>query len=310
MKRFLLSVALLSVGAAGFAQQDKQFSHFMFDRLSINPGSAGMGDAICATLMYRNQWMGFDGAPKTSLVNIQGPVKLARGGVGLSVFDDRLGQEQNLFARGAYSYHLGAGPGTLGIGVSGGIVSKTLGADWVATDGYLSDAAIPDAGVSNTTFDMGAGLYYTIPDQMYVGLSATHLTQGDLVDLNIQMASHVYVMAGYTYKLNQTWQLQPNLLAKTDLASTQIDVNCMALYNNMLWGGVSYRTADAIIPFVGFQKGINAKGNDMLKIGLSYDVTTSQLKNHSNGTFELMLNYCFKLDPPEKIQKYKNVRFL
>ncbi len=299
------------MGMAGFAQQDKQFSHFMYDRLSVNPGSAGMADAICATLLYRNQWLGFDGSPKTNLLNVQGPVKLLKGGVGLSVMTDQLGQEKNWFARGSYSYHLGlGGPGTLGVGLSLGIVNKTLGSDWIATDGYLNDIAIPDAGISNTIFDMGAGIYYRIPDKMYVGLSATHLTQGVLTDLNIQMMSHMYVMAGYSYQLNSLWKLQPNLLAKTDLAATQIDVGCTALYNNMFWGGVSYRTADAIIPFLGFQKTVGDKGTNTFKVGMSYDYTTSQLGNHSDGTVELMLNYCFKIIPPEYIQKYKNVRFL
>lgn len=308
MKRFLFSVALCSLGVAGFAQQDPQFTQNMFDRLSVNPGSAGTNEAICATVFYRNQWSGFAGNPVTGMINIQSPVKPIRGGLGLTLYNDKLGQETNNLVRLAYSYHLGAGPGTLGIGLSGGIVNKTLKSDWIATDGVLGDVAIPDAGVSNTTYDLAFGLYYTIPKRMYVGLSTTHITETSMENLNIDLARHYYIMAGYSYDINSEFTLKPSVFAKTDAASTQIDLNCTVLYNNMVWLGVTYRTADAIAPMIGYQTQIGE--NSMLKIGYSYDVTTSQIKDYSSGSHEIMLNYCFKLVPPSKVQKYKNVRFL
>ena len=311
MKRILLSVALCSTVFLAHAQQDPQYTHNMFDRLSVNPGSAGVNDAICATAIYRTQWVSFDGAPKTLLFNLQGPVKLAHGGLGLTVFSDQLGQEKNLIVRGAYSYHQAAGPGILGIGVAGGIINKSLTANWIATDGYLNDVAIPDAGVSTTTYDMTFGLYYNIKNRMYVGLSSTHLAANPLEDLGIDLSRHYYIQAGYNYEIEPNkWSLLPSVFAKTDAASTQIDLNVRVLYNNMVWAGVSYRTADAIAPMVGFQRATGENGNGMIKIGYSYDVTTSQLNNYSSGSHEIMLNYCFKLDSPPKIQKYKNVRFL
>jgi type IX secretion system PorP/SprF family membrane protein len=143
---------------------------------------------------------------------------------------------------------------------------------------------------------------------MYVGLSTTHITETSMENLNIDMARHYYIMAGYDFQINSQFTLKPAVFAKTDAASTQIDLNCSVLYNNMVWLGVSYRTADAIAPMVGFQKEFG--GNSMLKIGYSYDVTTSQIKDYSSGSHEIMLNYCFKIVPPSKVQKYKNVRFL
>lgn len=298
----------MSLTVAGYSQQDPQFTQNMFDRLSVNPGSAGTSDAICLTLFGREQWSGFTGNPRTGMLNVQSPVKLLRGGLGLTLYNDQLGQETNNLVRLAYSYHLAAGPGTLGIGLSGGIVNKSLAANWIATDGYLGDVAIPDAGVSNTTYDLAFGLYYTIPNKMYVGLSTTHITETGLENLNIDLARHYYIMAGYHYDINSEFALRPSVFAKTDAASTQIDLNCTVLYNNMVWLGVSYRTADAIAPMVGYQTQFGE--NSTLKIGYSYDVTTSQIRDYSSGSHELMINYCFKLIPSEKVQKYKNVRFL
>ncbi len=309
MKKVLLATALLFIGIVGYGQQDPQFTHFMFDRLSINPGVAGIGNQICATAIYRQQWSGFDGAPQTFLFNAHGPVNALHGGLGLTVFNDQLGFENNTLARLAYSYHttLG-GPGTLGIGVSGGMVSKSISGTWIAPDGTngATDVVIPQGGTSQATYDLGFGVYYKTPD-LYVGLSTTHITETDLKDVNVDMARHYYVIGGYNYRINGDFTLKPGVFVKSDAASTQIDLNVSVLYNNMVWLGVTYRMADAIAPMLGYQHDF---GQSMLKIGYSYDVTTSQLKNYSSGSHEIMVNYCFTLEKPDRIQKYKNVRFL
>jgi hypothetical protein len=97
-------------------------------------------------------------------------------------------------------------------------------------------------------------------------------------------------------------------MAKSDAASTQIDVNVRVLYKQMVWAGVSYRVADAIAPMVGYQTPIGDAGT--LKIGYSYDVTTSQLNSYSNGSHEVMVNYCFNLEKDPPVAKSKNPRFL
>lgn len=311
MKKLLLSGLLLLGVTAVNAQQDPQFTHYMYDRLSVNPGVAGTANAICATGIFRQQWSGFDGAPQTFLLNAHMPVNVLRGGLGITFFNDQLGQETNNIARLSYSFHRALGPGTLGIGIQGGIINKTLGSDWQPPDGAASiplDNAIPGAGASHTTYDLGFGLYYTSP-QMWIGLSATHLPQQDLklATLDFEMVRHYFVMAGYRHDFNAQWALRPSVYAKSDAASTQIDINANVLWNNMVWLGVSYRLSDAIAPMAGFQTEV---GQGLMKIGYSYDVTTSDIKNYSSGSHEIMLNYCFNVEPPEKDRKYKNVRFL
>ncbi len=306
MRKILLSIGIVFASIAGYAQQDPQFTHFMFDRLSINPGYAGSNQAICATGIFRQQWTGFDGAPQSILFNVHAPVKLLRGGVGLTFFNDKLGFEQNNILRLSYAYRKSLGPGTLGAGVQLGIVSKNIKPSWVSIDDYTLDPSIPNGNTSETVFDMGLGVYYST-NQLYMGISTTHLTKSDLNAINIEMARHYYIMAGYKYDINGDWTLKPAILAKSDAASTQLDLNVTVLYKNMVWAGASYRFADAIAPMVGYQKEI---GKGMMKIGYSYDVTTSEIKNFSSGSHEIFLNYCFNIEQPPAIQKYKNVRFL
>lgn len=309
MKGILTSFLLFVIVTVN-AQQDPQFTHFMFDRLSVNPAYAGTEGDICITAILRQQWSGFTGAPKTGLLNVHGPINSINSGVGLSLYLDELGQEKSTIARLAYAYHIpvNGGIGKFSIGVNLGMVNRSLGSDWVATDGFEDDAAIPNSGASSTAFDLGTGLYYTSP-KVWVGISSTHLPESELPDVNIKNARHYYVMGGYNWAIggDDNFMLKPQIFVKSDGSSTQVDINATFLLNNMVWAGVSYRTEDAIAPMIGYQ---HAFTQSMLKIGYSYDVTTSELSNHSSGSHEIMLNYCFQIIKKPDVQIYHNPRWL
>lgn len=312
MKRFFIALTVF-IGGAINAQQDYQFTHYMYDNLSFNPGYAGITNSICGTVMFREQWAGFTGNPQTALINVHAPVKFLRGGLGLTYANDQLGFEKNNLARLSYSYHYGGfGPGTLGIGASVGILQKTLNASWVTPDGTPGSA---DAAIGQDDFngqkglvpDFNLGVFYRT-NKLYMGISATHLVKTDISQLNIQNVQHFWITAGYNYDINPDFQLRPSILAKSDGASTQIDINANVLYKDMLWAGATYRLGDEVAPMLGYQYKF---GNDaVLRIGYSYGVTTSQIKSYSNGSHDVMLNYCFNLDKPQPIQKSKNPRFL
>ena len=309
MKKILVAFVVSSIGFGSFAQQDVQLTHYMFDKLSVNPGYAGLNNAICGTFIGRYQWVKFDGAPRTGLLNVHMPVNVLRGGLGLTYYYDQLGFETNNIARLHYSFHKSIGIGTLGIGASLGLISKNIQATWITPDGtpWQNDGSISAESSNDLAPDFSFGVFYQA-NNLWMGLSSTHLSQSDMKNIHIKTARHYWIMAGYNYDINPDWQLRPSLLAKSDAASTQIDVNVSVMFKRMVWAGVSYRIADAVAPMIGYQ---TAVGNDgLLKIGYSYDVTTSKLSNYSNGTHEIMLNYCFNLDRPEPIQKYKNPRFL
>lgn len=308
MKKSLLTLSLSVACFAGIAQQDVQFSQNMFNKLAINPGYAGTSRAICATLFYRNQWMGFDGAPKTILFSGDAYIPKIHGGLGLTFFNDQLGFDKSNHIKLAYSFNQPIGPGVLGIGVEGGVIMKSLAGAWLAPTDYTKDAAIP-GDVSSTTYDVGFGIYYAT-QQLYVGVSSTHLPESELTasvnnkKLQFTNVRHYYVTAGYAFPLgNPDWELEPSVFVKSDAASTQFDGNLRVIYQKTFWGGVSYRLTDAICPMIGFQK-------SGFKIGFSYDVTTSDIKNYSSGTVEAMVGYCFKVIPPVKKQSHQNVRFL
>ncbi len=290
------------------AQQDPQFTQFMADRLSINPAFAGSKDAICATLMYRNQWAGFDGAPTTMLLNVHAPIRSIRSGVGLTFFNDNIGQLNTNILRAHYAYHLKVGSSFLNLGASIGMYNSAIGNQWKPIT--IDDDAIPFTGQSNTKFDASFGVYFHKPGQFYAGLSSTHLTEGDMQDVNIAIARHYYLMGGYIFNVHPSININPNVLVKSDIASTQYDINLNAEYlagNKMIWLGVTYRTVDAIAPQVGYQ---HQFGKNTLRVGYSYDVTTSELSNYSNGSHEISVNFCFKIEKPLSKEIHKSVRFL
>ncbi len=318
MKKLVLSAAFLISGVWAFAQQDAQFTQNMFNKLSVNPGSAGHNGGICATLLSRQQWTGFEGNPKTNLLSVD--ARFSKHGVGLTVFQDKLGIEKSLVAKVAYAYHQNLGPGVLGIGIDVGYLSKSFENNFIAIDNPVNDPSIPNAGTSAGTFDVGAGLYYNIPNKLYVGISTLHIPQTTVKDiadaggkgaLNFQQARHYYIMAGYDWDINndKKWVVKPSLLAKTDAASTQLDVNLLLDYNKMFWGGVTYRVQDAIGILAGVHVGqfVNLPG---LKIGAAYDLTTSTLATYSSGSIEFMINYCTNIIKPPVREVYHSVRFL
>jgi type IX secretion system PorP/SprF family membrane protein len=318
-KLFILITSVTICASTTFGQQDPQFTQFMYDRLSINPAFAGSQDAFCATLIGRQQWAGFNGQPNTGLLNLSGPISQGKMGLGLSVYLDEIGPISSTAARLSYAYHFKIGGSTkLGLGLSLGIMNSNLTADWRAYDfdggvstGFgsgIGDPSILQNNQGATAFDASFGVYISNP-KYYVGASVVHLNEGDLSEMNIDVARHLYLMAGYDFDLTSKLVLTPHVLAKTDLASTQLDVNATVMYDNSFWLGATYRLEDAIAPMAGYQYNFPS-GKSTLRIGYSYDITTSEINNYSDGSHELMLSYCLTIMKPLPKRVYKNPRFL
>ena len=316
MRKLIFSLTLAVTGFAASGQQDPQFTQYMFDRLSINPGFAGIDGKICATAIYRQQWAGFGGQPQTILFNAHAPIRAIHGGLGATIYSDKLGFQSNFIGRLSYSFHQPIqNVGVLGIGLSAGMVSVGYNATWIAIDNPTNDAAIPAASSSQATYDLGFGAYLS-GRTYYVGLSATHLTESELTNINLANKRHYFVMAGYDWTIPGTsWAVLPSTRIESDAASTQVDVSVRGMWNNMVWAGVGYRIKDAISPMLGGQFTIpdkSGKNTDKgtVRIGYSYDLTTSEIKNYSNGSHEIFVNYCFTIVSVPKIEKSKTVRFL
>jgi len=305
MKKLFTTLSVAFITYAAFAQQDPQFSQYMYNRLFTNPGYAGSNDGICGNLIGRYQWAGFDGAPKTIVLGVDATITKIHGGVGLVVMEDKIGFQNTIAARVAYAYRMNVGSGKLGIGVDVGIISSSMnGNEFVAIQ--PGDPQIPTGKSSDLVPDLGAGVYYNT-DKLYFGVSGAHLLGGKLEFDGkdpFNVARHLYATAGYDYEINPTFSLRPSIFIKSDLASTQLDVNLNLLIKQMVWAGVSYRIDDAVVAMAGAQFG-------ELRFGYAYDFTTSKLGgSNSSGSHELFIGYCYKFNKPGVSSKYRNVRFL
>ena len=273
-----------------------------------------MRDAICATGLARQQWVGFrddEGNrlnPETYSLNVDAPIRLIRGGVALGFMQDQLGPETNVGVNISYSYHLDLAMGRLGIGGRVGFLDKRI--DFGSLNPLdPGDPALIGDEESSIFTDFSLGGFYMLDDEAWAGLSFTQLRQarGGLGDSDFALQRHVYLTGGYNYVLpgNRSYEISPSVLVKTDLNSVQFDVNTMVTYNNRFWGGVTYRPQDAVAVMFGITF-------DQISVGYSYDITTSPLgrMGRSYGTHEIMLQYCFDLglDRIEKTQR--NIRFL
>lgn len=316
MRKYLAVVLLLAALGAN-AQQEAQYTQYMFNQMAFNPAYAGAKDAICFTGLARQQWMGFedaegnDVAPKTYLVSLDAPVKFLHGGLGATIYQDQLGFEKNVGVKLGYAYRFFVGDGNLAVGAEVGFLNKSL--DFSKLIPVQDDDPILASKSEESTFytDFGFGLYYQVPDKFYAGISSSQVSENKqkLGDANPQLKRHYYVTAGYTYPLpsNPSFEILPSFLIKSDGSSAQYDITGLLRYNNKFWGGVSYRVQDA----VGVILGMNFKN---FNIGYSYDVTTSALGGlgsvGSTGSHEIHVGYCFKIEIERIRKSYKNVRFL
>lgn len=310
------------------AQQDPQFTQNMFNRLATNPGFAGSTGSICATILSREQWLGFEGNPRTNLFSAQGNFKIRQQhqmGAGLTIIQDKIGPIQSLNVKAAISYHYRLGQGVLAGGLELGIFNQSINNDWRTSEGNFDgteDSSIPNDQVGATKFDLGLGFYY-YTKELYVGLSTTHLTNPTIQEkvdetssYNFEQVRHYYVTAGYNYPISTTFgelELQPSIFVKSDGVSTQLDINTNVLYNNLVWVGVSYRVQDAVAALAGIKfEDINNLPKDLrpLRIGFAYDFNISEFSDYNDGTVEFMLNYCYKIPNIVKLERYKSVRFL
>ena len=302
MKRTLiLFIAFLSVGIVS-AQQVPQFSQNMFNKLANNPGFAGSRGVIATSVLHRSQWMGVEGAPSTQNFSVDAEIPFLNGGVGLNIVKDEIAQFSNLGLQASYAYRTELGIGQLGLGMSVGMYQSGVdGAEF--NPAQSGDNAIPLNSVSGSKLDLGAGAYFNTQD-VYIGISSAHMSE-PVVEWSdgkqYALKRHYFLIAGYYYELNPVLSLNPSIYLKNAPGVSQLDVNTNLIYNNKMWGGVSYRLDEGLILLAGMNI------TDDFRFGIGYDVT---MANPLGNSFEVMLGYKFKIKRNNAISKYKNPRFL
>jgi type IX secretion system PorP/SprF family membrane protein len=312
MIRLLLILPFTFFFGMALAQQDPQFSQYMFNNMSINPGYAGSKDAICLTALHRTQWVGFPGNPNTSLFSVSAPIKPFKinSGIGLTAINDNLAFQKSPGISLSYAYIMNVrnGEGKLGIGMSVGFLSSTFDPKYDWGKGNSDETTVPGGGgVKETgmTYDLGFGVYYRT-ENLYLGVSSTHLTQSSYKfnqsSSTLTLARHYYLTTGYNLAMqNPAFEVQPSIMLRYDGSSSAIDLNTMVTYNKRIWGGLSYRLSSAIVGLVGLEL------SNGIRFGYSYDFSVNSLKA---STHEIMVNYCFSLVKEKIPHKYRSVRFL
>lgn len=328
MKKLLVKIAFAVVGFTGVAvaQQDPQFTQFMYNKLIYNPGYAGTSGAVCGVMQYRQQWLGFEGSPTTFALSADMRLKAMPIGVGINVISDKIGPMTTNYIRLAGSYNITKlGAGTLGIGLDAGILQKSISADWIVPEPYKNDPRIPGTGginpsgnplysngdLNKVTYDLGVGVFYNIPGKAYIGISSTHLPSQQIKsgELGYKVKAHYYLMAGYTFQPTKWSKITPNVLYKNDFGASAVDANLTFLWSDMVWVGGTYRVNDAAAVLAGYQGQALSAHALRYKIGVSYDFTTPKLKTYSNGSFELILGACYT-PAVKKTTRYRTERFL
>ena len=312
---FVVAVALLAIDSMvnkAYAQQDPQYSMYMFNGLSVNPAYAGSRERLAILAVYRDQWTGFKGAPRTFTAAAHSPLLNDRIGLGLAVTSDNIGVENAVNITASFAYRLPVGKGKLkgrlcfGISAAMDYDKQRLTESEIITPG---DPAFSQ-NVSTVNPNFGAGVYY-YNDRFYLGLSAPHFLNTSL-DKNAQLDGtssslaheyrHVFGSAGGMVNVSENVKFKPSIQVKYVQASpVSVDFNASFLFKEALWVGISYRTTyNEPTAVVGMIEYMFAKS---FRLGYAYDYTLTQIGQYSSGSHEILLSYEFG-----KVDKYLTPR--
>ena len=242
-------VIFLIFCSSSFGQQNAQYSQYMFNTLVINPGYAGYKEVLNVSLLHRDQWTGFKGAPKTQSVVVDGAFSNNQNvGLGLAIVNDRAGLLGQTSAYFNYAYRLPVGENNarLSFGLAAGVVQYSLD-NTRAVVGDVNDPGFAGGNQSHIGPDGKFGIYFS-NDKLYAGASVTNLI-GEAVTYTAgsgtisKQARHYFLTAGYLFDLDESVKMKPSFLIREDFRGpTSLDLNSFFLLNETLWVGASYRT--------------------------------------------------------------------
>jgi len=268
----------------------------MFNKLAVNPGYAGSREVLTTDLIYRNQWVNIDGAPKTISASFHSPLNNPHLALGAHVINDRLGAMSGTSAMATFAYKIIFPKGKLSFGIQAGV--KSTGIDWNKINAHDTDDPFLINKAKNTVVpDANFGIYY-YTQKFFVGFSSHQLLQNQTLVIkdsegNMQaskLLTHFYGMTGVAIPLGDNVVFRPSMLAKyVKNAPPQLDLNASFLFVNRLWLGASYRTENA----VSIMTEINIAEN--FRIGYSYDIWFNELKASNQGSHEIRLSYDFNV---------------
>ena len=287
MKTRILLFVLMFTGVVSYAQQDAQFTQYMYNTINVNPAYAGSRGALSIFALHRTQWVGLDGAPVTNAVSINTPISGSNLGLGVSLINDKIGPTNENTFSADLSYTIPTSETfKLSFGVKG--TANLFNLDVTKLNPIDAD----DESFQNYNKfspNIGAGIYLH-SDKAYLGLSIPNFIQTNRYDDNdvriFKEKINYYLIGGYVFDLNQDIKFKPALITKmVEGAPLQIDVSGNFMFSEKFVVGVAYRWSAALSGMVGFQV------SDGLYIGYGYDRETTNLKNYNSGSHEIFLRY-------------------
>lgn len=283
-----------------YAQQEAHFAQFVDNQLFVNPAYAGSTGGLNATLLHREQWVGFEGSPRTSTLAINTPLSYESVGVGLSFVNDRIGPLNQSMVYGDFSYSLRFNnKSRLSFGLKAGLNMISLNtAELNTTSG--NDAALNTDTRNQINPNIGFGVYYRCKN-WFVGASSPKLLQRSYDGLSLNLEKrHYFANAGVVTTLNDSWKLRPVVQVKfTEGAPMSLDGSLAGIYRETLFIGANYRLGAATGVYCQYQ------ATPSLRIGAATEFGLTELRKYNYGTFELMLSYDFS----RKISGIKSPRY-
>ncbi len=292
---FLLTLALVFANNL-VAQQQGVYSNFLMNDIYYNPAIVGSKNVHIANMSYRNQWVGFDGAPTLMTGNFYGSVKnRGKMGYGVSLTSENTGITQNTTISVNYAHHFKLTETLkLGLGVKPGLMQYRV---------KLYDAQLADEGdevltgnvYSASALDMSAG-FNLYSEKFFVMASASHMLGNSIqfTTYNSNLAFHFNGIAGYNFKFKKKkFELQPSVMVKyVNPIPVQVTGMLKGTFSNKFWVGLIYRSDDA----VGISAGLNIK--ERFTVAYGYDYTLSRLSNYQSGSHEVMLSFIITKKKP------------
>lgn len=288
MRTKILIFALMLTSYASFAQQDAQYTQYMYNTININPAYAGSRGVMSVFGLHRTQWVGLDGAPTTNTFSLNTPISNSNLGVGFSLVNDRIGPTSDNTISADISYTIPMNEVyklSFGIKASGNIFN-------LDTD-KLDPAQANDPNLQNFNNEFspnfGAGVYLH-SDKLYLGLSVPNFLQDSKYNDNevavFQERMNFYFIGGYVFDVSQSIKFKPAVLTKMVTgAPLQVDVSANFLFFDKFMLGGAYRWDAAVSALAGFQV------TDGLFIGYSYDMETTNLRRYNSGSHEVFLRF-------------------
>ena len=271
----------------GFAQQDAQYTQYMYNTNNVNPAYAGSRGAMSIFAMHRAQWVGLDGAPVTNVASINTPLNNNNNGLGVSFINDKIGPTNESTISADFSYTI---PTSKNYKFSFGLKASAnlFNLDISKLNPSEIDPSIQDIN-NKFTPNFGAGLYLH-SDKAYIGVSIPNFIETDRYDDNdivlFKEKINYYLIGGYVFDINSTLKFKPAVLTKMTIgAPLQVDLSGNFMFSEKFVVGIAYRWSAALSAMVGFQV------SDSIYIGYGYDRETTRLNNYNSGSHEIFLRY-------------------